>query len=99
MGLAFQPNYNNGVIVSPTATSDNILFGFTSETVVFTNLGDSIVYIAIGNSNNTVTASLADYPLVVGSQVSIGKDQDDDVVAFFAPSGSGSLHFINGIGI
>lgn len=99
MGLAFQPNYNNGFIVSPTATSDNILFGFTSETVVFTNLGDSIVYIAIGNSNNTVTASLADYPIVVGSQVSIGKDQDDDVVAFFAPSGSGSLHFINGIGI
>jgi hypothetical protein len=99
MGLAFQPNYNNGVIVSPTATSDNILFGFTSETVVFTNLGDSIVYIAIGNSNNTVTASLADYPIVVGSQVSIGKDQDDDVVAFFAPAGSGSLHFINGIGI
>lgn len=99
MGLAFQPNYSNGVIVSPTATSQNTLFGLTSETIVFTNLGSEIVYIAIGNSNNPVVASTKDYPIVVGSQVSIGKDQDDDVVAFIAPAGSGSLHFINGIGI
>jgi len=36
---------------------------------------------------------------MVNSQVSIGKDQDDDTVAFISPDGDGSLHIIQGIGI
>jgi hypothetical protein len=37
--------------------------------------------------------------VLVGSQVSIGKDQDDDTVSFISPGGAGSLHIIQGIGL
>ena len=41
----------------------------------------------------------AGYPVLVGSQVSIGKDQDDDTVSFISPGGAGSLHILQGIGL
>jgi len=101
MGIAFQPNYTNGVTVTPNGTSQSVTIGFTSESLVFTNLGDVIVYVAVGNvaAGNIVEASTTCYPVMVNSQVSIGKDQDDDTVAFISPDGDGSLHIIQGIGI
>jgi hypothetical protein len=33
------------------------------------------------------------------SQITIGKDQDDDTVSFISPGGAGSLHIIQGIGL
>ena len=101
MGLAFQPNYTKGVTVAPSGTSQTVTLGFTSESLVFTNLGATIVYVATGNTaiGNTVEASVSCYPVMVNSQVSIGKDQDDDTVAFISPDGDGSLHIIQGIGI
>ena len=101
MGIAFQPNYTKGVTVTPNGTSQMVTIGFTSESLVFTNLGSTIVYVAVGNvaAGNTVVASTTCYPVMVNSQVSIGKDQDDDTVAFISPDGDGSLHIIQGIGI
>lgn len=99
MGIAFQPNYTKGVTVTPNGTSQQVTLGFTSESLVFTNLGTTIVYVAVGNSANSIVASTSCYPVMVNSQVSIGKDQDDDIVAFISPDGDGSLHIIQGIGI
>lgn len=101
MGLAFEPNYTRGVIVTPNGTSQTVRLGFTSETLVFSNFGTTIVYVAVGNvaNGNSVVASPSCYPVMVNSQVSIGKDQDDDTVAFISPDGAGSLHIIQGIGI
>lgn len=99
MGLAFQPAYHNGVTVTPSTSSQTITLGFTSETIVFTNLGSTTVYVRVGTTQSGAPATTADYPVVAGSQVSIGKDQDDNTVSFISPGGAGSLHIIQGIGI
>jgi len=99
MGLAFQPAYNTGVTVAPGVTSQSVKLGFTSESLVFTNLGATTVYVRVGTATSGTPATTAGYPVVVGSQVSIGKDQDDDTVSFISPDGTGSLHIIQGIGL
>jgi hypothetical protein len=99
MGLAFQPAYNLGVTVTPNVTSASVTLGLTSESVVFTNLGSTIVYVRVGTAQSGAPATTAGYPVLVGSQVSIGKDQDDDTVSFISPGGAGSLHIIQGIGL
>ena len=99
MGLAFQPAYRLGVTVVPNVTSASITLGFTSESIVFTNLGSTIVYVRVGNAVTGAPATTAGYPVLVGSQITIGKDQDDDTVSFISPSGPGSLHIIQGLGL
>lgn len=99
MGLAFQPAYSTGVTVTPDVTSASVTIGFTSESLVFTNLGATVVYVRAGTAGSGAPATTAGYPVLVGSQVSIGKDQDDDTVSFISPDGPGSLHIIQGIGL
>ena len=99
MGLAFQPAYNSGVTVTPNVTSASVTMGLTSESLVFTNLGSTIVYVRVGTAGSGAPATTSGYPVLVGSQVSIGKDQDDDTVSFISPGGAGSLHIIQGIGL
>jgi hypothetical protein len=99
MGLAFQPAYNTGVMVTPNVTSQSVKLGFTSESLVFTNLGGTTVFVRVGTATSGTPATISGYPVVAGSQVSIGKDQDDDTVSFISPGGAGSLHIIQGIGL
>jgi hypothetical protein len=99
MGLAFQPAYNSGVTVTPDVTSASVTLGFTSESLVFTNLGTTTVYVRVGTASSGAPATTSGYPVLVGSQISIGKDQDDDTVSFISPSGAGSLHIMQGIGL
>ena len=73
--------------------------GFTSESLVFTNLGSTVVYVRVGTAESGAPATTSGYPVLVGSQVSIGKDQDDNTVSFISPGGAGSLHIIQGIGL
>lgn len=99
MGLAFQPAYSRGVTVSTNGTSASVTLGLTSESLVFTNLGANIVYVRVGTAGSGAPATTSGYPVLVGSQVSIGKDQDDDTVSFISPAGTSSLHIIQGIGL
>lgn len=100
MQIPFQPAYNSGVTVAPGTSTDFTTFGpNTSESVVLTNLGTTTVYVRVGSSFDTVEASVADYPVVAGSQVSLGKTLDDNVVAYISPGGTGSLHIILGRGL
>lgn len=99
MGLAFQPAYSTGVTVTPTTTSASVTLGFTSESLVFTNLGATIVYVRVGTASSGAPATTSGYPVVVGAQITLGKDQDDDTVSFISPDGPGSLHIIQGIGL
>jgi len=99
MGLAFQPAYNSGVTVTPDVTSGSVTLGFTSESLVFTNLGATIVYVRVGTASSGAPATTSGYPVLVGSQISIGKDQDDNTVSFISPGGPGSLHIMQGIGL
>jgi hypothetical protein len=98
MQIPFQPAYNGGVSVTPTSSSALTDFGpNTSESVVLTNLGTTTVYVRVGSS--AITASTKDYPVLAGSQVSLGKTLDDNVVAYISPDGAGSLHIILGRGL
>lgn len=99
MGLAFQPAYSTGVTVTPNTTSASVTLGFTSESLVFTNLGSTIVYVRVGTASSGAPATTSGYPVVVGAQITLGKDQDDDTVSFISPDGPGSLHIIQGIGL
>lgn len=99
MGLAFQPAYLAGVTVTPNTSSQSITLGFTSESLVFTNLGATVVYVRAGTSTSGTPATTACYPVLPNSQITIGKDQDDDTVSFISPGGAGSLHIIQGIGL
>lgn len=100
MQIPFQPAYGSGVTVTPTTSSASTNFGpNTSESVVLTNLGSTTVYVRVGSSGNTVQATTKDYPVVSGSQVSLGKTLDDNVVAYISPGGTGSLHIILGRGL
>lgn len=99
MGLAFQPAYSTGVTVTPNTTSASVTLGFTSESLVFTNLGATTVYVRVGTASSGAPATTSGYPVVVGAQITLGKDQDDDTVSFISPDGPGSLHIIQGIGL
>jgi len=99
MGLAFQPAYSTGVTVTPNTTSASVTIGDTSESLVFTNLGATIVYVRVGTAGSGAPATTSGYPVVVGAQITLGKDQDEDTVSFISPGGAGSLHIIQGIGL
>ena len=99
MGLAFQPAYSTGVTVTPNTTSASVAIGATSESLVFTNLGATIVYVRVGTPGSGAPATTSGYPVVVGAQITLGKDQDADTVSFISPGGAGSLHIIQGIGL
>lgn len=96
--LAFTPAYKSGVTVEPNGTSAYTTFAVnTSESVVLTNFGTTVVFVRV--SNAAVAATDKDYPVMPGSQVTITKNLDDNVVAYYSPGGTGSLHIILGRGL
>lgn len=96
----FIPRRGGGQTVSSVpVTSTSITIGAGSDVLVFTSPSSNtgIVYVAIGPVG--VTATTADYPIIPGSQVSIGKFLDDGTVALVCPTGSADIHVIGGIGV
>lgn len=94
---SFNPAYGSGVTVSPGAVSASSTVGFGSKALVITNLSSTVVaYVRVGEGS--ATATTADYPVLPGTQVSISKAQDQNVVAYITASGSSSLHIMAGEG-
>lgn len=91
----FAPAYGSGIVVSPGAASASSTIGRGSKSLTLTNLGTEVCYVRVGAG--TVTASTADYPMPIGAQVSISKNQDHDTVAYISANGT-SLHIIPGEG-
>ncbi len=54
------------------------------------------VFVRIGQG--TITATTADYIVMPSSQVSLGKFEDDNVIAIISPSGT-TVNFICGAGL
>jgi hypothetical protein len=96
INTSFNPAYGRGVVVSPAATTASSEIGVGSKSIVLTNLGDNVCYVRVGGS--TVTATTADYPVLSGQQVSLGKFQDYTHVAYISADGT-SLHIIAGEGM
>ena len=92
----FNPSYGSGQTVAPAAASGRIKLGMGQKSVCLTGLNATQCYVRIGDIN--VTATIADYPVPAGGQVTITKDQDHEYLAFIAPGGGGSLHVMLGEG-
>lgn len=92
----FNPSYGSGATVSPTGTSASVTMRGGRKSLCLTNLGSTVVYVRVGNGTQTATA--ADYPVPIGGQVTITKEQDHQTIAYIAPAGSGSLHIMAGEG-
>ena len=58
----FNPAYGRGVVVTPAASSASTALGRGSKSIVVTNSGAGLCYVATGDSS--VTASSADYPVL-----------------------------------
>ena len=94
---SFAPAYGTGVTVAPTTVSASSTLGLGSKSLVITNLSASVPsYVRVGTSS--ATATTADYPVLPGTQVSISKAQDANVVAYITASSTGSLHIMAGEG-
>jgi hypothetical protein len=96
---SFQPAYGSGVTVAPTGTSASSTFTVvSSESVVLTNL-DSVLTVYVRVGEGAQTATLADYPVLPNTQVSLSKARYENTVAYRTSSGTGSLHIIPGRGL
>lgn len=95
---SFQPSYGSGVTVAPNGTSASSTLGLGSESVVLTNL-DSVLTVYVRIGEGAQTATLADYPVLPNTQVSLSKGRHENTVAYRTSSGTGSLHIIAGRGL
>lgn len=97
----FAPHYTRGQTVAPGAAAATITIGHSKKSLCLTNLGGFPVYIRTFRAADNaagIGATIADYPVPAGAQVTIGKAQDDDSLSHICPGGTGSLHIISGEG-
>ena len=93
----FAPKYDSGQTIT-TGASSPITYskGLGSKSLVLTNLGSEVVYVRISNDTG-LAATIADYPILPLTQVSISKFEDDAVLDTFSAA-AGSLHVMAGEG-
>lgn len=91
------PAYGTGQIVAPGAASAvaNLIKG--SNQLVLTNLGAGVCHVRVGNAADVPVATVNDYPVPAGQQVTITKAQGQDGLAHICAAGT-SLHIMNAEG-
>lgn len=95
---SFAPKYGSGITVTPNVTSASSVVGLGNKSLNLTNLSATVVvYVRVGTSPATVTATTADFPVLPGQRVVISKAHESDTVAYIS-SAAGSLHIIPGEG-
>ena len=92
----FAPGYGTGQTLVTSATSAAETIAVSSGSVALTNLGDVTIYIRIGGT--AVAATIADYPLLAGNQVTVSRQADHGNLSHISPAGAGSLHVMVGAG-
>lgn len=92
----FAPAYGQGITVAPGAATGSTLIGLNSRSLCLTNLGTFTCYVRV--TQGASSATIADYPVIAGGQVSISKSQQGDTVSYISPGGATSLHIIPGDG-
>lgn len=97
MTLPFNPSYGSGQTKTATGTSAQYSIIAGTRSICVTNTGTTNpVYVRLGQG--TVTATAADYIVMPSSQVSLGKFEDDNVIALISPAGT-TVNFICGAGL
>lgn len=98
MTLPFNPSYGSGATRTATTTSAQYAIRSGTRSVCVTNTGaTNAAYVRVGQG--TVTATAADYIIMPGSQVSLGKFEDDNVIAVLSSASTTTVHIISGAGL
>lgn len=92
----FYPAFKSGKSISATATSARVALGTQTGSIVPTNTGTELCYVCFGDEN--VEATAADYPLIGGTQVSLGRDPRATHAAVICPGGTSTVLLISGEG-
>lgn len=85
------------VSVTAGSTSVNVPLSGGGDSVVVTNITNSVAYIKFGSDNNTV-ASVIDMPILPSSKLIISVNSLIRYAAALIPSGTGSIMFSRGDG-
>jgi hypothetical protein len=83
--------------VSASGSSTSILLAGGGDSVVVTNTSSALAYVAFG-SDSTITASVADMPILANSRVILSINSLISYAAAITPSGSGAVLFSRGDG-
>ena len=92
----FSPGYGTGQTFTTGASSAGGTIAASSDSLALTNLGTVTIYIRIGGS--AVAATIADYPLLSGNQVTVSRQSANGHISHISPDGAGSLHVMAGAG-
>lgn len=91
----FSPSYAQGKTVIPAASAASTTIVKDALSVCLTNLGENICYVRIGASG--IIATVADFPVLAGEQITLTKKSDDDTISYISALGT-TLHVITGEG-
>lgn len=96
----FNPAFGSGVIITTSAGGETtgIPLAVGRQSLCLTNLGTVTVHMRAGTATSAAAATVADYPVLAGQQVTITRFQDFTNVATISPAGAGSLHVMGGEG-
>jgi hypothetical protein len=85
------------ISVSVGSVTANALLSGGGDSIVVTNTTTALAYVRFG-SDATVTASIADMPILAGSKLILSINSLISYAAAISPSGSGSILFSRGDG-
>lgn len=91
----FYPRYTKALQLTPAAVSAQVTIPAGSKQMILTNTGANEAFIRVGSG--TFTATVNDYLVMAGTQISLSKLEDHDQLAHMSPAGT-SLHVIFGEG-
>lgn len=91
----FRPTGTSSVSVGSVSANSSLLGG--GDSVVVTNTTSALAYIRFG-SDPTVTASVADMPILASSRLILSVNSLISYAAAISPSGSGPILFSRGDG-
>jgi hypothetical protein len=94
--VPFAPKYGSGQTLATSGSSASVSLGAGNKCFCLSNLGSYTIYVRVGDSS--ATATIADYPVLSNSQITISKEQDYNKLAAISPDGASSLHILQGEG-
>lgn len=93
----FYPVSKSGKSISATSTSARVALGTETGSLCVTNTGTELSYVCLGDSS--VVADATDYPVLGGTQISIGRGPLTTHVAAICPGGTSVIKFNSGEGM
>lgn len=82
----FYPSRGTNQVVTPAAASASINVACGYNAMMLANSGAKVCYVRVGSGS--LTATIADIPVLPGNYIVVGKAADDDVVAYVSADGT-----------